>query len=159
MLAELPNSIYRFVSGGIHIKTRIKSFQVEYGSVVRWPISFIIAVSGYNVVAGAFCCVTFLMCWKLLTSMILKPGTCRCPVPSGLILMSSFSPSLLSRSLKSKTKHVVSRTNNILPAYVMDLGENTAYRTLAPHCRSPQSWQWQCKTTCPSSPRSHRRDV
>uniref|UniRef100_A0A8C5FEC0 Uncharacterized protein n=1 Tax=Gadus morhua TaxID=8049 RepID=A0A8C5FEC0_GADMO len=34
-----------------------------------------------------------------------EPGTCSCPVPSGLILMSNFSPSLLSRSLWTKTTH------------------------------------------------------
>lgn len=58
---------------------------------LNWAVSSLLA---------APCCITFLMCWKLFTSMVLRPGTCRCPVPSGLILMSSFSPSLLSRSLE-----------------------------------------------------------
>lgn len=40
--------------------------------------------------------------------MSLRPGTCSCPVPSGLILMSSLSPSLLSRSLRS----AIHRNNN-----------------------------------------------
>ena len=33
------------------------------------------------------------------------------------------------------------------------------WSTLAPRCRSPQSWRWRCTTTCPSSPRSHWRVV
>lgn len=42
---------------------------------------------------------------------------------------------------------------------LVHLKKSAAYSTWAPHCRSPQSWQWQCKTTCPSSPRSRWRDV
>lgn len=36
---------------------------------------------------------------------------------------------------------------------------NEGLRTLAPHCRSPRSWRWPCKTTCPSDVRSHWTDV
>lgn len=42
--------------------------------------------------------------------MTLRPGTCSCPVPSGLIFMSSFSPSLLSRSLKVRKKQMIKRS-------------------------------------------------
>lgn len=31
--------------------------------------------------------------------------------------------------------------------------------TLAPRCKSPLSWRWPCRTTCPSAARSHWTDV
>jgi len=72
-----------------------------YGCAAVWW-TFPLNVAGYfNQTAATS--VTFLMCWKPLTSVTLRPGTCSCPVPSGLILMSSFSPSLLSRSLWTTT--------------------------------------------------------
>lgn len=114
-----------------------------------------IKLKGYPGIKSEFWlkdCTTFLMCWKLLTSMTLRPGTCSCPVPSGLILMSSFSPSLLSRSLNNKQiiKQITSISYNC---------PNEDHCTLAPHYRSPQSWLWPCKTTCPSAARFHRTDV
>ena len=99
--------------------------------------------------------VTFLMCWKPLTSVTLRPGTCSCPVPSGLILMSSFSPSLLSRSLWTKVTAATavwscsSQTECLFPMRVS--------LTSAPHCRFPRSWRSPCKTTCPCGPLSHWR--
>lgn len=102
---------------------------------------------------------TFLMCWKLFTSMTLRPGTCSCPVPSGLIFMSSFSPSLLSRSLKYKIQVATSTSGSYYLGKALSKEKKEESGTLAPHCRSPQSWLWHCKTTCPSSPQSHWRDV